>query len=93
MDQSIIVVTKAEAERIIETRNPRGLFLLHADGRFVGIDNLTGHAWTEDFDCQATCAAWLRGTGTKEDYEGVEGISVAPPNHQPFSPVDDDLPY
>lgn len=38
------MITKAEADDIIATREPRGLFYLDAGKTFVGIDNSTGHA-------------------------------------------------
>lgn len=40
---------------------PRGLFYLREDGRVIGIDNSTGHAWTEEFDCVDQCKRWLNG--------------------------------
>ena len=54
-------VTKEEAEAIIGTRKPIGVFLCMEDGRAVGIDNRTGDAWTEDFDDRADCLKWLLG--------------------------------
>lgn len=55
----IRMITKAEADGIIATREPRGLFYLDAGKSFVGIDNSTGHAWTEEFDTLPKCRAWL----------------------------------
>lgn len=43
----IRMITKAEADDIIATREPRGLFYLDTGKGFVGIDNSTGYAWTE----------------------------------------------
>jgi len=55
-------VTHEEALSIIETREPTGLFLERFDGgECVGIDNLTGDAWTEEFDDEASCLRWLAG--------------------------------
>ena len=45
----IRMITKAEADDIIATREPRGLFYLDTGKSFVGIDNSTGYAWTEEF--------------------------------------------
>ena len=53
-------VTPAEADKIIETREPIGLFYTISDGRYVGIDNRTGDAWTEDFESLGTCKRWLQ---------------------------------
>lgn len=49
------------AEAVIETREPKGLFWHFAGGRYVGIDNTDGEAWTEDFETKEECFAWLRG--------------------------------
>ena len=57
----IRMITKAEADDIIATREPRGLFYLDAGKSFVGIDNSTGHAWTEEFGTKAECLEWLKG--------------------------------
>jgi hypothetical protein len=48
-----------EAERIIETREPLGLFYCIENGRYVGIDNQYGDAWTEDFKSLGACKRWL----------------------------------
>lgn len=55
----IRMITKAEADDIIATREPRGLFYLDTGKSFVGIDNSTGYAWTEEFDTLPKCRAWL----------------------------------
>ena len=55
----IRMITKAEADGIIATREPRGLFYLDTGKSFVGIDNSTGYAWTEEFDTLPKCRAWL----------------------------------
>ena len=55
------LVTQAEAEEIIETRHPRGIFYQHVNDTFIGIDNRTGHAWTEEFTDKTCCFEWLRG--------------------------------
>ena len=70
MSRDIIEITQSDARRIINNRSPRGLFRLIEDGKYVGIDNMDGHAWTESFDCRSKCDDWLRGTGTKEDHKG-----------------------
>jgi len=58
--EKIITVISEEASKIIETREPKGLFYLLDNGVHVGIDNRTGDAWTEDFKSKAACSKWLR---------------------------------
>lgn len=58
----LIKITGDEAKDIIDKRVPLGLFYREcADGLFVGIDNATGDAWTEDFKTFESCRRWLRG--------------------------------
>jgi len=53
-------VTQELAMKIIETREPIGLFMaLCRDEKYVGIDNSTGQAWTENFDDIESCINWL----------------------------------
>ncbi len=57
-------VTPEEATAIIETRKPRGLFYTidqTGTGKkvYVGIDNQSGDAWTEDFKSLGACKRWL----------------------------------
>lgn len=64
MNIQIQKVTPEEADSIIETRQPFGLFYCIDDGpdiprRYVGIDNLYGDAWTEDFGSLSACKRWL----------------------------------
>lgn len=54
-------VTQSEASEIIRTYEPIGLFYLLDGDTYVGIDNLTGHAWTEEFNTFEECKAWLEG--------------------------------
>ena len=44
---------------IIEKREPRGLFLYDTGVEIVGVDNLTGDAWTEEFPDHEECVDWL----------------------------------
>jgi hypothetical protein len=62
-------ITKEEAKKIIETRYPEGLFY-HKDGnKYIGIDNSSGDAWTEEFDNLDICLEWLKGEiDTEEAY-------------------------
>lgn len=52
-------ISVKEAEEIIETRKQKGLFFLKSGEIFVGIDNRTGDAWTEDFKSLDECYNWL----------------------------------
>ena len=47
------------AEKIIYTRKPVGLFYLLENKVYVGIDNSTGDAWTEEFPNLRQCREWL----------------------------------
>ena len=40
---------------------PAGLFYLKEGDKFIGIDNSTGNAWTEEFPDEASCLRWLAG--------------------------------
>jgi hypothetical protein len=57
----ILEVSSSDADVIIIKREPRGLFFLREDGVYVGIDNLTGDAWVEEFNSLAACKKWLLG--------------------------------
>ncbi len=49
-----------QAEALIKARRPIGLFYVHQDGIYIGIDNSTGHAWVEEFTSLYKCKEWLR---------------------------------
>lgn len=49
-----------QARVMIDTRRPLGLFYVRQDGIYIGIDNSTGHAWTEEFASLYQCKEWLR---------------------------------
>ena len=53
-------VTQVEAGAIIQSREPRGLFYQQDSNRWIGIDNMTGDAWTEEFGSLEQCLAWLQ---------------------------------
>ena len=53
-------VTQAEAHTIIQSHEPRGLFFQRDGNYWVGIDNMTGDAWCEEFIDLDQCLAWLR---------------------------------
>jgi DNA uptake protein ComE-like DNA-binding protein len=55
-------ITTEQASVIIETREPHGYFYaVEDDGSYTGIDNNTGHAWTEEFHDFNEMTEWLRG--------------------------------
>lgn len=43
------------------TYSPLGKFYVRLGKTYVGIDNGSGHAWTETFDSLKTCKKWLIG--------------------------------
>jgi len=53
-------ITPSEADCIIYSRKPLGLFYLIHNGMYVGIDNSNAHAWTEEFTSLYQCKQWLR---------------------------------
>lgn len=54
-------ITHEQALEVIDTRKLLGLFYFAAPtGVWIGIDNLTGNAWTEEFHRKRKCLAWLR---------------------------------
>ena len=59
MKPTIKKISSEQAGRIINTRYPLGLFYVLNQGAYVGIDNSTGHAWTEEFPNLRKCKRWL----------------------------------
>lgn len=61
MNRSIEIkmITSEQASTIIDTRIPFGLFYLLDDDVYIGIDNTTGDAWTEEFPNLCQCKKWL----------------------------------
>ena len=57
--KKVLKVSREDAEHIIRYRKPLGLFYRESNGMFIGIDNSTGDAWTEDFDRLEDCIRWL----------------------------------
>jgi len=53
-------ISQEEASSIIETREPQGLFYLKDGNVYVGIDNRTHDAWTEEFPTKEQCLQWLQ---------------------------------
>jgi hypothetical protein len=61
--ETIIKIDKKKASEIIETRIPQGKFYHISEYNgikiYVGIDNHSGDAWTEDFKSLSSCKKWL----------------------------------
>ena len=56
-----IQVSDLEAEQIIETSKPLGLFWIKEGEWYTAIDNNTGDAWTECFKTKEECFKYLDG--------------------------------
>lgn len=63
----IVEISPETAREILNSINeggdryqPLGLFYLEEDGKFVGIDNSDGNAWTEEFPDEGSCLLWLK---------------------------------
>ncbi|MGO5436834.1 hypothetical protein [Enterococcus cecorum] len=54
-------ITIDKALKIIDTREPLGLFWVKDGGKYVAIDNTTGDAWTEEFTDKKQCMYYLLG--------------------------------
>ena len=52
-------IKSEQASVVIDTREPLGLFYLLDDAVYIGIDNSTGDAWTEEFPNLHQCKKWL----------------------------------
>lgn len=59
-------ITIEAADAIIGSQKPIGCFYCKDGDTFVGIDNSTGDAWTEEFSSLHDCVEWLMG-GSDED--------------------------
>ena len=59
---------------------PVGLFYTRDKGNWVACDNRNGDAWTEEFDTEAACVAWLRDkfemSDDDDDKEETRGSSM-----------------
>ena len=52
-------VSKKKSLDVIENRTPLGIFYTIDNGVYIGIDNRTGDAWTEEFKNLGICKRWL----------------------------------
>ena len=69
----IIEITKEEANKIIETKEPEGLFWLEDDGKFIAIVNSTEVALVEEFKDKEECLQWLKDWFKKPGDEELYG--------------------
>jgi len=59
--RNIEKVTPEALRQIIHTREPLGWYYAREGRRlYVGVDNGSGDAWTEDFRSLRKCKRWLR---------------------------------
>lgn len=65
-------ISEHEAIKVIAGRGRRGLFWTWGNGKYIGIDNSTGDAWTEEFDTLDECKQWLKGEFDVRDNEAAE---------------------
>ena len=56
----VTCISPYEARKIIALRGRKGLCWTLENGRYIGIDNRDGNAWTEEFDTLSECKQWLR---------------------------------
>lgn len=71
LESGIKEIDQKRANEIIETYKPEGRYLVrlgHGRG-YIGIDNSTGNAWTEDFKTYKGCVTWLAGEMPREEIE------------------------
>lgn len=59
VEKPVKEVSEEELEKIIDEREPRGLFYTTDDG-IVAVDNSTGDAWTEEFSSVEEAISWLK---------------------------------
>lgn len=69
-------ITKADFDALMASEKPKafgdssyaplGLFYLRDGDTVIGVDNSTGHAWTEEFQDLDTCKRWLGGEDLEE---------------------------
>lgn len=68
------LIDQESARRILGSREedgryePIGRYYLQEDGKWVGVDNSTGDAWTEEFPTKRKCLKWLRGGNLDENH-------------------------
>lgn len=63
MEYKIKKITSVQAKILIDDRKPIGLFYTKEENKFIGIDNSTGDAFTEEFTTKDNCFKWLKNDG------------------------------
>jgi hypothetical protein len=58
---TVKLLNKGLLDRVIQQRKPLGLFMCDTGTSYIGVDNRTGEAWTEEFGLREECLAWLKG--------------------------------
>lgn len=66
-------ITKGEAFKIIESKEPEGLFWLIDGDIFIAIDNSRGEAFVEEFNDKEECLQWLKDWFKKPGSEELYG--------------------
>lgn len=66
--QIITAISNRRARKIIDSYKPLGLFIYYDKKQkvYIGIDNSSGEAYTEEFNQIRECLSWLRGSTKKE---------------------------
>lgn len=67
-----VKISKIKAHKIINKREPLGIFYFLENDVYIGIDNSTGDSFVEEFKDKETCLAWLTDKSisyfTEEDF-------------------------
>ncbi len=66
-------LTQEQMSEVIETRKPIGKFYRQEGNTFVGVDNTTGDAWTEEFNDFGTLLLWINTQMTVEEAKAKVG--------------------
>lgn len=59
---TITMISNDRADKVIEEREPQGLFITLSNTGYIAIDNRTGDAWTEEFNTLEEACEWLTDT-------------------------------
>lgn len=71
-EDAIKKLTKEQAHNILNTGfdtgkyKPIGRFYSKEGDLYIGIDNSTGNAWTEEFKTKRSCLKWLNGERARD---------------------------
>ena len=74
------LIASCKQDGISSDYEPKGLFYTRDKDSWIACDNRSGDAWTEEFDSEAACVAWLRGkfetSDDDDDEEETRGGSM-----------------